>query len=231
MGQRHQIFIRIENPVKTAWREETKKELRKVFGNAKYSIIALHHQWLYGMSAIGMISHIFNITDKENMSSSNPFNIVYYGYNTSNGVKDFVDKLMLMLQAQTNPKFPRGVGIERMHFLNEEDFEITKDFTLGDNNDGITIIDTITRKYCLMNIYEQSTIEDDYNDVSVLPTLKPVSAIEYINAYYPNFNEDEQVKEDANNVLNMVKDYEVLTVKEVTKISKATMVNRVEETV
>ena len=49
MGQRHQIYIRIPNPVKyknvPSYNKEGMKKLRQLFGNGKNTILALHHQW------------------------------------------------------------------------------------------------------------------------------------------------------------------------------------------
>lgn len=212
MGQRHQLYVRIENPTNGLYNENVKKEFRKVFGSNKYSIIALHHQWLYGASALGMVKHILNITDKDKLSSSNPFNYEYIGYNTSNGLESYIDKVMSMLQVITDEDFPRGIGIEGMHFLNTESLDYTKDFTLGDNNDGISIIDTINRKYCFMNIGNQ--YDDDVESVNKYEPYKPLSGEEYVSAYYPN---DEEVIQNATNWLS---DYKVLTKSEVLKISK-----------
>jgi hypothetical protein len=182
MGQRHQIFIRIENPVKyknSLYNDSEKKKLRKLFGGAKYSVIALHHQWLYGRSAIAMLHSILNVTNKETMGHNNPFNSE--GYYFKDGVDDFIKDIMGCLQLMTCPLAPRGIGIERMHFLNDEDGDIRKNFTYGDNNDGITIIDTIENKYCFMNIFSQ---EVGGSGVYGLPSMTPSSAMDYMNAYY-----------------------------------------------
>jgi hypothetical protein len=79
MGQRHQLFILVNNPVKLErnYANDTDKKLaRKMFGSGKHTILAIHHQWLYGRSAIYNINHIFNIT--ENMNEyNNPFSDGY----------------------------------------------------------------------------------------------------------------------------------------------------------
>lgn len=55
------------------------------------------------------------------------------------------------------------------------------DFTAGDNNDGITILDLVENKYCFMNI---DTKRRNSYDVRMLPMLKPATAREYVAAYY-----------------------------------------------
>jgi len=218
MGQRHQLFILVNNPVKLKrnYANDTDKKLaRKMFGSGKYTMLAIHHQWLYGRSAIYNIKHIFNLT--ENMNEyNNPFSDGYAFESLESYIKD----VMMLLQVQINPKHPRGTGIERMIFLNSECIENGKydsrwdmrlDFTMGDNNDGISIIDTIERKYCLMNICEQ---EVGSNSVYELSKLEPSSAIQYVNAYYSNIDDLEE-----NAYCNeLLKNYPILNLKEIQKM-------------
>lgn len=200
MGQRHQIFIKIHNPVKSDRNylsKEDKSKMRKIFGSAKYTVIALHHQWLFGRSAIENARHLLGITDIEKMNKyTNPFHPD--SLSIFNSLDDYISAIMIMVQAQTNPSHPRGTGIERMLFLNTECLEddgsyndrwdMRKYFDRGDNNDGITIIDSIEQKYCFMNV---STY--DYGEgVNSLEAYKPLSALEYVTAYYPEPDDVEQ---------------------------------------
>ena len=219
MGQRSQIFIKVRNPLKMERNylsKEEKSKARKIFGSGKYTIIALHHQWLYGRSAVFNIKHILDIT--ENMNDySNPFADDY----SFNKLDDYIKDVMMLLQVQTNPLHPRGTGIERMTFLNDEcldengkygnECDIRLNFTFGDNNDGISIIDTIERKYCLINIFSQDIGE---NGSSGLPSMLPSSAEDYVHCYYPN---QDQVRD---NIIccNQLKKYDILTLKEVSKL-------------
>lgn len=219
MGQRHQIFLKVNNPLKMKrnyFSKEEKSKARKIFGSGKYTIIALHHQWLYGRSAVFNIKHILDIT--ENMNEyTNPFSDNY----SFNGLDDYIKDVMMLLQVQTNPLHPRGTGIERMIFLNSEcidengkydkHWDIRLNFTFGDNNDGVSIIDTIERKYCLINIHSQ---EIGDTSVSNLPSMIPSSAEDYVHSYYPD---EDQVRD---NILccNQLKKYNILTLKEVSKL-------------
>ena len=219
MGQRHQIFLKVKNPLKMERNylsKEEKSKAKKIFGGGKHTIIAVHHGWLYGRSAVFNIKHILDIT--ENMNDyTNPFADDY----SFNKLDDYIKDVMMLLQVQTNPLHPRGTGIERMIFLNDEcldengkygnECDIRLNFTYGDNNDGISIIDTIERKYCLVNIYRQD-IGD--NSSSGLPSMLPSSAEDYVHCYYPN---QEEVRD---NILccNQLKKYDILTLKEVSKL-------------
>ena len=189
MGQRHQIFIKIANPVfnknaRTYYKKEMTK-MRKLFGRKKTTVIPLHHQWLYGRSAVAMLWSILNVTDAETMGSENPFNPTCY---INNGIDEWIQKLMAMVQVNTCPLSPRGISYERMHFLLEEgDTIMREDFTMGDNNDGVMIIDAIERKYCFMNIneYEGGSLQMDSTSISVAPNMIPLSARDYMQCYYP----------------------------------------------
>jgi len=195
-----------------------------MFGNGEFTVIALHHQWLYGRSAIVNVKNMFDITEQETASSSNPFSKEVYTFN----IEDYIRKVMTLVQVQFNPLHPRGIGIEGMTFLNSENFDVNgkydsrwdmrKNPMLGDNNDGITIIDTIEKKYCLMNIFDPINLEDegyeDYKGIHLLPSEVPVSAIDYAKAYYPSQTD---IKEN-NEVCDILKDYEVLTLTEIRKI-------------
>jgi hypothetical protein len=231
MGQRHQIFIKTENPV---YKENTRiydkaemKKLRKLFGRKKHTVIPLHHQWLYGRSAPAMLWSILNATNPKTMGSNNPFHSEYYIYR---GIDDYIQDIMSMVQVNTCPLSPRGIGIERMHFLLEDDYTIMReDFTMGDNNDGVLIIDAIERKYCFMNVSEHWQNEIESTSISYAPYLVPLSAREYMDCYYPETAEriDNDNENHNTNILNNMKlekliqkDFEpsVLTLKEVKKI-------------
>jgi hypothetical protein len=209
MGQRHQIYVRIHNPLKNkSVVEDLKsfdskgaqlKHAQKVFGTKKTSVLAFHHQWLFGMSAAAVCNNILREVDK----SSSPVHILSkeierlpYPSNY-NGEKDKVDGFMEVVEAllfnQFDTEFAEQgarYGIERVCDLVDEQFDRKKgtmdikrgdyrtDFTLGDNNDGITIIDVVEKKYCFMNIgFGDST-------VMTLPALVPIPAEKYVNAYY-----------------------------------------------
>jgi hypothetical protein len=228
MGQRHQIFLKVPNPYKNeslGLRGKEKKKAGFLFGRGKYTVIALHHQWLFGRAALGMLSHIMNVTNPETANKwSNPFGERFYAMGSSydEALDDYIKKVMMMIQVITDPDFPRGVGVERMHFLNYECVEdseyierwdMRKYFDIGDNNDGITIIDTIERKYCFMNIYHQET-DEECQSVSLLPEMEPASAKDYVEAYYP----DKEDEEENQKFIDKVKGFKVLTKKEIAKI-------------
>jgi hypothetical protein len=203
-------------------------KMRKLFGRKKTTVIPLHHQWLYGRSATAMLWNILNVTDPKTMGSENPFNPECY---MNEGVEHWTEKLMAMVQVNTCPLSPRGVSYERMHFLLEDDYTIMREnFRMGDNNDGITIIDAIERKYCHMNISDQDV---EYESIGFAPSMVPLSAREYMQCYYAETpsrleeNRGKTPKQQANsNMLGNMKleklidkmKVEVLTLKEIKAI-------------
>jgi hypothetical protein len=211
MGQRFQAYLRINNPLKNKDVVEdlkTKdgkqlKHARAIFGKGKTSVIAFHHQWLYGMTAPAICLNILRQVDK----SASPEHVFNKEFGTFPYPKDYrgdTDKVdgyfelietLLFNQFDTDfAAYGARYGVERVVNLVEElydrktgkmdlSYDYRKDFTLGDNNDGIMIIDVISKKYCFMNIYKQDK-DPDCSSVASLPTLKPVSAEKYANAYY-----------------------------------------------
>lgn len=59
MGQRHQIFVKIVNPVKAQYNTSSiTAEMKKLCGTGDYAILPYHNQWLYGRSAL---QHALNV--------------------------------------------------------------------------------------------------------------------------------------------------------------------------
>lgn len=232
MGQRHQVFLQIYNPAKffhpkehdkeiTGWKKETiekyaktRDKYEKAFGKAETTVIAYHHQWLYGYSPTIAASNILLFT-KNCGKYSNFFqkdNVINRDHEKY--ISD-ITSLLSIFTSQYAKRIGR-YGVEWFHLLNFDQPTIRHDFTEGDNNDGITIIDTLTNKYCFMNIYNHESGEK----VSSLPYLKPVSSQQYIEAYYPPLQTDEKTGklDNAKNnprFYNLLKPFKVLTLEEV----------------
>ena len=200
--------------------KEDNARAKKMFGSSKYTVLALHHQWLYGRSAVVNVKNMLDITRPSDNVYKNPFAKDCIVYN----LDEWINQVMMMVQVQTNPLHPRGIGIENMLFLNGEcideenkynkAWDIRKDFTIGDNNDGVTIIDTIKRKYCMMNIFTYDLDLEDGEEpegIYALPSMTPCSALEYATAYY-NGEDD---FEDNILVCDLLSETEILSLSEV----------------
>lgn len=247
MGQRHQIYIRIANPLK---KEELRgaihkanvkdnKEAELYFGKGKYSVIPFHHQWLYGATAVGMLVNIMKKVH-EAKGDTHPFSpdltqIPYADHRTEKqagyGLIEFIKALISITDFEVSQISGR-FGIERLTYIGDEhyDYETKKSDKYshqkscdnGDNNDGIMIIDVPSKKYCFMNIYEQ---DKEYCSAGYLPQLEPCHAMHYFEAYYPLVKRDDETKETlaenkeiAGELTEIVKDFDVLSLAEVKKM-------------
>lgn len=99
------------------------------------------------------------------------------------------------------------VGIEQMSLLNEEHIEFenltySEDFTSGDNNDGVLLMDFTNDilKYCFINI--------DNTENETFKYLHPVDAYTYVKTYY------------SEDLKTLISENDSLSLKEVEKILK-----------
>ncbi|MDP2692694.1 MAG: hypothetical protein Q8O88_03600 [bacterium] len=210
MGQRFQCFINVPNFSKQFYAEkklDDKKEWKnnfrgyielmnqkdyddKAFGEKDNLILGFYHQWMYGRSAPLACLNILDFLDATSDNyDTNPFSPEYEkhyrGIAPTERAKIITSILSLFRDRELMP-YTRSSGVEKFRLLNTEDKDeptMTLDFTAFDNNDGIAIIDTITKKYCFMNISSQ---DKKSTSSSALPTLQPCSAMDYIEAYYPS---------------------------------------------
>jgi len=190
MGQRHQLFIKIANPAKhLSAQPKERKELEKEFGTGEFAILAYHHQWLYGRSALhtalGLLQFGKQFTREQKTESKEAYDCPFSvrGMEGNFNSKDrIISAIAFILNYRPKATTSLDAGIGSAWYIGKEDEGINFDYTLGDNNDGITIIDLVENKYCYMNIYEQD-LKDSYS-ASRLPSLTPVSAKEYVSAYY-----------------------------------------------
>jgi hypothetical protein len=171
--------------------KERKKDLTVLLGQKDWCILPFHNQWLYGRSALqnalNVLQHTSQFTTKEKTDPKS-----YTGYNTPfayNGIRvnfqvferyiSAIEFIMNYIPVRTQYA---DAGLGSGFF--EASPEMTHDFTLGDNNDGITIIDAIESKYCFMNINENSSMDELRYSASDLPYLTPCTAHDYVSKYY-----------------------------------------------
>ena len=194
MGQRHQIFVKVLNPVNILAKHDVTEKMKTAFGTDKYTVLAFHNQWLYGRSALrhclNLLTHAFQLDKKEKDSKSgfgaygSP--LTYNGINSKFADPEkWVDAIAFIMNYLAEKTEFNDAGFLGSFYLGFDEPVMREDFTMGDNNDGITIIDVVENKYCFMNI---STYKRESGDLaysaSDLPYLKPVSAHDYVRAYY-----------------------------------------------
>lgn len=189
-----QIFIRIKNSFqnlnseikntsKDYWDNNKQKkeqllrriaEYKEAFGEEPTTTYVYHHQWLYGRSALLGLINVLTIA-KYGEDHNNPFkeNSYFTGEESIHAVKYTLSLFNSRLASLIG-----RVGIEGFRLLNFNEPEMREDFSRGDNNDGVLIIDAISHKYAFVNIGGDSTINQ-------LKRLDPVSAERYVRLYYP----------------------------------------------
>jgi hypothetical protein len=193
MGQRHQIFVKIANPLHH-FSNPSKVEianLKKEFGTGEFAILGYHNQWLYGRSALENCLRLLFFA-KQFSRESKVSSKVFDGYNSPicpNGiksnftnVKDLTTAIGIVMNFQAVKSDWLEAGFNSSRY---EGAELNHDFTIGDNNDGIHIVDMVERKYCFMNISRYKSSDNSLcHSASDLPYLVPVDAKAYVAAYY-----------------------------------------------
>lgn len=162
MGQRHQIYVRLPKVDYGKSNPNTRGE----------KTIGIHHQWLYGKTALKLLKQYleFNaIKDAEDKK----FDSFTRNY-------DQLEKLAACYSLLAAEGYYHGV----YQFTEENDKDCLADPRLGDNNDGITVIDLSKPEieYCFMSIGHIEATNGENCRV-----LKPLSAIEYVTYYYPHW--------------------------------------------
>ncbi len=193
MGQRSQLFVYCLNPVKglkdqlkslkkyNGGKAEYDKlklrisEFENAFGTKEHTIIAYHHQWLFGRSSLQAAANLidWNINTEKD---SNPFKC----HNEISG-NEYLNLLTNILSLFNNnqAKLIGRYGFEHFRLLNFIEPSMRLDCRAGDNNDGVIIFNCIDDSYCFLNIGTGDST------VSQLTEMIPCSADQYVRLYYP----------------------------------------------
>ena len=194
MGQRHQIFLKMINPLNhfENLTPNQRKKLETEFGKGEFSILSFHNQWLYGRSALDTALRMLEFAKeftKEEKTDKNawgnyhcPISPKGISYNFSTKDK-LISAIQFILNFRAKGNSAKEAGFDNSWYLGTIEPEMNFDYSIGDNNDGITIIDLVENKYCFMNINTPYNDELGYS-ASDLPQFKPVDAKKYVSAYY-----------------------------------------------
>lgn len=199
MGQRHQVYLRLPkvyyNP--------------RNCNNKPATTIGLHHQWLYGQTALILLNNFMMFWENTKDNKYSPL------------VKWDESEVQTILNSLYSVDHTRGY-YHRVHVLNAE---CCSDPRLGDNNDGITIIDLTDEKprYSFMAI---CGLEGENR--AAVKDFTPLSAHEYVSSYYPHYQTKTTTTGDRGNVVDKTKfhaetkelvktlsKYQVLTIEQV----------------
>jgi hypothetical protein len=205
MGQRHQIYAKLPSG----------------------KVIGIHHQWLYGRTALKLLVNYLQFLRKveteDRFNASAPRKECYTRSYQATGVLGACYSLIAA----------EGYFHEICPFDQHEpsDAEVLADPRQGDNNDGITIIDLSHEKpkFCFMSLHG---LECAYSKRGEIKDFKPLSAEQYVSAYYPHWREnkdfnrskneiiecDYDLKGEIKGLLKSLEGYKTLTLAEVKKI-------------
>jgi len=153
MGQRHQIYVAL--PAAGSGYGSNRSE----------RVIGIHHQWLYGHTAVHMAKRFLTFVDRARETDGRWHPIV-------SGFQSPMNILRAIYSSDPD--------IGYYHDVHDLEGELG-DPRLGDNNDGITVFDlrALPEKrgpisYCFVSFGHKG-----------LPELVPISARSYCRAYYP----------------------------------------------
>lgn len=157
MGQRHQIYVALPYQFKQ-WKDWKEKE--KVDGH----VIALHHQWLYGVSAGQQLLQFLQFA-KAGVDNDDMYRI--FG---PKGYHNDAQQVAAMLYSLT-------LSEGYYHYVSVESKKLADNPLFGDNNDGITVIDLRDEqpRYAMMFIGARAT---------EAPQFVALNGLQYMETYY-----------------------------------------------
>lgn len=254
MGQRSQTFIKTHNPVYhllnelkrsttplTAAEQNNLEKWKKALGVEPFTVLAYHHQWLYGITFPALIHQLLDFYKQPvDKYANHPLNMDQFMRDIEIGfrknevdkpditvpIRRFVEFHTFLLGTYRKPWIgTRAKGLEGFRFLNLIDPEMREHFDHGDNNDGIVLVDAVEGKYAFMTFSGHEGA-----DREMFKDYTPVTAETYVQAYYPlepakityrpdpKVTDEEHVKANSKRVklaAKMFKPFQLLTVDEV----------------
>lgn len=233
MGQRSQIYIKVKNfgkdwaakcelDNKEKWRDNLEQYVehktiyekwKAMYGEGDTVIVAFHHQWLYGRAFLQVASHIMFAV--KSIIKYKHCDFIHHAYTECNDfenpneIVEWMRNIMRNMFDAELSKYSRA-AVERLWLLNEEHVDdknlaYCEDFTIGDNNDGVLLMDFTEEnpKYCFININDANVSE------RVLPYMKPIDAREYVLSYYAEdldvLVKNQDKPQDAKEIAELVK--------------------------
>lgn len=156
MGMRHQVYVVLPKDHPLAKRTP---------------VIGIHHQWLYGHTAAHQLARFLTFVMKSGSSVSHPF---------LSGIDDPVKILSAIYSCD-----PENGYYSSVTPLVDEDAVVCKNPLLGDNNEGITVIDL--RNFSIKDGKRTGKIAYAFVSFGHKDFVEntPMSAREYVHGYYP----------------------------------------------
>jgi len=205
MGQRHQVYVRLPKKFYNNGNPNNKKEKN----------IGIHHHWLYGITAIRLLRNYLKF--QENVEPHS-LDFMREDYNA-------LEILKGCYSLDIEKGYYHGV-----HELTDE----VNDPLLGDNNNGVTVIDFSKEKikYCFLSIGGLQCLDEDIDiqqdnwkhgnvEKPAYINFYPINAQQWLNLHYSENtlrSYDKKDREELHKILTHLKKYEVLTLKDLIRI-------------
>ncbi len=162
MGQRHQLYIRIK-------------------GKSGPIMLGYHHQWLFGKTAMQTLERVLTFASASLEDKYSPLNEPYdNGYSASNALES-------VISTDYKTGYHHGVcAFQHQRLDSDNSPDVLQNPMLGDNNNGITIVDLTgdKPKYCFMSLTHLECL-DGVPSCFEVENLVPIDAETWINLHYP----------------------------------------------
>lgn len=204
MGQRHQVYLRTSPKFYNANNPNNRDA--KTYG--------IHHQWLYGHTAIRLLHNFLQYAsiDLSNKSYSS--------------LNDPDRALQILVHA-----YSFDPSIAYYHSVHDITDETANDPRNGDNNNGITVIDFEDGKlkYCFLSVGHlecmHNSVYDPYYEESgegktlTYKNFEPIDVNHWINLHYGvDWNNGDADSLEIQKLIDFVSKFEVLSVKRLAEI-------------
>lgn len=216
MGQRHQVYLRTKEKFYNKGNPN----------NAKPQTFALHHQWLYGHTAIRLLHNFISFLEKDLGDT----------YAKCNDPDNAFEILKCAYSFDHTTAYYHGV--------HDVTAECSDDPRNGDNNNGITVIDYEDGKikYCFLSVghleclhesvYDPyySENEEDSKKPLTYKNFEPIDVVKWIELHYgKDWNDGSPDCKEIERLINFVKQFEVLSVQRLAKIFPKMVSNNKED--
>ncbi|TGO26641.1 hypothetical protein BPAE_0055g00120 [Botrytis paeoniae] len=185
MGQRHQLFV-----------------VAKINGRYR-GLAAIHHQWLYGVTALEVCLNILKILQS-------PANRIALSHELRHATRlqeeGWSRKIGFAKVSVADIPFPfiltclvvgAGLRAKDSYHARVHNLPFNLSFDGGDNNDGITVFD-ITElmqvRYCFVNLDSSDSDEEEGGAPPKPPAMTPLTGPQYLWGYYRKDDHSKQEK-------------------------------------
>jgi hypothetical protein len=197
MGQRHQVYIAVPQKQRNG-----DKEVKST------AVLGLHHQWLYGKTAIRLLHNMLKYAENAKK------NYAYCYFNNHYDLRETQNLLeSIYTTDHTYGYYHNVIGFNKDDTY---DARVLRNPKCGDNNDGITVIDFTNGKNEMADKPRYCFYTLEGGDSFGIPDLI-WSAEDYLLHYYPKFmgktgsGKEFSVEKETKPILRYLSKFDLLT--------------------